>query len=60
MMRHPTLSVIAVVGPLADDPSDQPGPGVPIGYSTSDLNSAVPALDGAARSVPPTYNVHVL
>src|SRR6476469_6454840 len=32
---------IAVVGPLADNPSDQPGPDVPIGYSADDLKSVV-------------------
>ena len=37
---------IAVVGPLADDPSDQLGPDVPIGYSASDLTSVV---SGAQR-----------
>jgi beta-glucosidase len=43
---------IAVVGPLADDPSDQLGPDVPIGYSASDLNSVVPVLDGIKAAVP--------
>jgi beta-glucosidase len=43
---------IAVVGPLADDPSDQLGPDVPIGYSSSDLNSVVPVLDGIKAAVP--------
>ena len=28
----PSTSKIAVVGPLADDPADQLGPDVPIGY----------------------------
>jgi beta-glucosidase len=43
---------IAVVGPLANDPSDQLGPDVPIGYSSSDLNSVVPVLDGIKAAVP--------
>jgi beta-glucosidase len=43
---------IAVVGPLADDPSDQLGPDVPIGYSSSDLNSVVPVLDGIKAAAP--------
>ena len=43
---------VAVVGPLADDPSDQLGPDVPIGYSASDLASVVPVLDGVKAAVP--------
>jgi beta-glucosidase len=43
---------IAVVGPLADDPSDQLGPDVPIGYSSSDLTSVVPVLDGIKAAAP--------
>ncbi len=43
---------IAVVGPLADNPSDQLGPDVPIGYSSSDLTSVVPVLDGIKAAVP--------
>jgi len=43
---------IAVVGPLADDPSDQLGPDVPIGYSASDLTSVVPVLDGIKAAAP--------
>jgi beta-glucosidase len=43
---------IAVVGPLADDPSDQLGPDVPIGYSSSDLNSVVPVPDGIKAAAP--------
>ena len=43
---------VAVVGPLADDPSDQLGPDVPIGYSASDLASVVPVLDGIKAAVP--------
>ncbi len=43
---------IAVVGPLADDPSDQLGPDVPIGYSSSDLKSVVSVLNGIKAAVP--------
>lgn len=43
---------IAVVGPLANDPSDQLGPDVPIGYSSSDLNSVVPVLAGIKAALP--------
>jgi beta-glucosidase len=43
---------IAVVGPLADNPSDQLGPDVPIGYSSSDLTSVVPVLDGIKSAAP--------
>jgi beta-glucosidase len=43
---------IAVVGPLANDASDQLGPDVPIGYSSSDLTSVVPVLDGIKAAVP--------
>jgi beta-glucosidase len=43
---------VAVVGPLANDPSDQLGPDVPIGYSSSDLNSVTPVLDGIKAAVP--------
>ena len=43
---------IAVVGPLADDPSNQLGPDVPIGYSASDLTSVVPVLDGIKAAAP--------
>jgi beta-glucosidase len=43
---------IAVVGPLGDDASDQLGPDVPIGYSSSDLTSVVPVLDGIKAAVP--------
>ncbi len=41
-----SVSSVAVVGPLADDPSDQLGPDVPIGYSASDLTSVVSVLNG--------------
>jgi beta-glucosidase len=43
---------IAVVGPLADDPSDQLGPDVPIGYSPSDLKSVVSVLAGIKAAAP--------
>jgi beta-glucosidase len=43
---------IAVVGPLADDPSDQLGPDVPIGYSPSDLKSVVSVLAGVKAAAP--------
>jgi beta-glucosidase len=43
---------VAVVGPLADDPSDQLGPDVPIGYTASDQASVVPVLDGIKAAVP--------
>jgi beta-glucosidase len=43
---------IAVVGPLADDASDQLGPDVPIGYSSSDLTSVVSVLNGIKTAVP--------
>lgn len=43
---------VAVVGPLADNPSDQLGPDVPIGYSSSDLTSVVPVLNGIKAAAP--------
>jgi beta-glucosidase len=43
---------VAVVGPLADDPSDQLGPDVPIGYSAQDLTSVVSVLNGIKAAVP--------
>jgi beta-glucosidase len=48
---------IAVVGPLADDPSDQLGPDVPIGYdlNASDLKTKdkiVSVLDGIKAAAP--------
>ena len=42
---------IAVVGPLADDPSDQLGPDVPIGYDLSQ-GKVVSVLDGIKAAVP--------
>ena len=47
-----SVSSVAVVGPLADDPSDQLGPDVPIGYSASDLTSVVSVLNGIKAAVP--------
>jgi beta-glucosidase len=46
------VSSIAVVGPLADDPSDQLGPDVPIGYSADDLKSVVSVLNGVKAAAP--------
>jgi beta-glucosidase len=46
------VSSVAVVGPLADNPSDQLGPDVPIGYSSSDLTSVVSVLHGIKAAVP--------
>ncbi len=46
------LSSVAVVGPLADDATDQLGPDVPIGYSPTDLNSVVSVLGGIKAAVP--------
>ncbi|HEY2520507.1 MAG TPA: glycoside hydrolase family 3 N-terminal domain-containing protein [Streptosporangiaceae bacterium] len=43
---------VAVVGPLADDPSDQLGPDVPIGYTASDQASVVPVLAGIKAALP--------
>jgi beta-glucosidase len=43
---------VAVVGPLADNPSDQLGPDVPIGYSASDLTSVTSVLKGIKAAVP--------
>ena len=43
---------IAVVGPLADNPSDQLGPDVPIGYSPDDLKSVVSVLNGVKAAAP--------
>ncbi len=43
---------VAVVGPLANDPSDQLGPDVPIGYSAQDLTSVVPVVQGIKNAVP--------
>ena len=49
---------IVVVGPLADDPSDQLGPDVPIGYSSTDLTSVVPVLDGIKAAAPGAKVTH--
>ena len=45
------VSSVAVVGPLADDPADQLGPDVPIGYSL-DQGKVVPVLSGIKAAVP--------
>jgi beta-glucosidase len=42
---------VAVVGPLANDPGDQLGPDVPIGYSL-DQGKVVPVLAGIKAAVP--------
>jgi beta-glucosidase len=47
-----STSSVAVVGPLADNPSDQLGPDVPIGYSASDLTSVTSVLNGIKAAVP--------
>jgi beta-glucosidase len=47
----PGLSSVAVVGPLADDPSDQLGPDVPIGYSV-DQGKVVSVLEGIKAAAP--------
>ena len=47
-----SVSSVAVVGPLADNPSDQLGPDVPIGYAASDLTSVVSVLNGIKAAVP--------
>jgi beta-glucosidase len=49
---NPGVSSIAVVGPLADNPADQLGPDVPIGYSSTDLASVVSVLNGIKNAVP--------
>jgi beta-glucosidase len=50
-------SSIAVVGPLANDPLDQLGPDVPIGYDTTPsdfgrVDKIVPVLDGIKAAAP--------
>ena len=45
------VSSVAVVGPLADNPSDQLGPDVPIGYSI-DQGKVVSVLGGIKAAVP--------
>jgi beta-glucosidase len=47
----PGVSSVAVVGPLADDPADQLGPDVPIGYSLAQ-GKVVSVLDGIKAAVP--------
>jgi beta-glucosidase len=49
------VSSVAVVGPLANDPLDQLGPDVPIGYPTTDpvgQGKVVGVLDGVKAAVP--------
>src|SRR5450759_1528263 len=46
-----SVSSVAVVGPLADDPADQLGPDVPIGYSI-DQGKVVSVLNGIKAAVP--------
>jgi beta-glucosidase len=46
-----SLSSVAVVGPLANDPADQLGPDVPIGYSV-DSGKVVPVLQGIKSALP--------
>jgi beta-glucosidase len=53
----PSTPSIAVVGPLADDPLDQLGPDVPIGYDTTpadfgSVDKIVPVLDGIKSAAP--------
>ena len=45
------LQHVAVVGPLADDPSDQLGPDVPIGYDIT-KGKVVSVLDGIKAALP--------
>jgi beta-glucosidase len=45
------VSSVAVVGPLADNPADQLGPDVPIGYSL-DQGKVVSVLNGIKAAVP--------
>jgi beta-glucosidase len=47
----PGVSSVAVVGPLANDPADQLGPDVPIGYNI-DQGKVVPVLAGIKAAVP--------
>ncbi len=46
-----SLHSVAVVGPLADSPSDQLGPDVPIGYDIAQ-GKVVPVLDGIKAALP--------
>ncbi|MBV8991290.1 MAG: hypothetical protein JO372_22255, partial [Solirubrobacterales bacterium] len=46
-----SLHSLAVVGPLANDPSDQLGPDVPIGYDNTQ-GKVVPVLDGIKAALP--------
>jgi beta-glucosidase len=45
------VSSVAVVGPLADDPSDQLGPDQPVGYDVTQ-GKVVSVLDGIKAAVP--------
>jgi beta-glucosidase len=45
------LSSVAVVGPLANDPADQLGPDVPIGYNLAQ-GKVVPVLAGVKAALP--------
>jgi beta-glucosidase len=47
----PSLGSVAVVGPLANNPSDQLGPDVPIGYDPT-KGKIVTVLDGIKAAVP--------
>jgi beta-glucosidase len=47
-----SVSKIAVVGPLADNPSDQLGPDVPIGYPGTTQGKVVSVLNGIKTAVP--------
>ena len=47
-----SVSKIAVVGPLADNSSDQLGPDVPIGYPGTTGGKVVSVLDGIKSAVP--------
>jgi beta-glucosidase len=47
-----SVSKIAVVGPLADNPSDQLGPDVPIGYPGTTQGKVVSVLDGIKAAAP--------
>jgi beta-glucosidase len=48
---NPSTPSVAVVGPLADDPSDQLGPDVPIGYDITQ-GKVVSVLAGIKAAVP--------
>ncbi len=50
------LHSVAVVGPLANDASDQLGPDVPIGYDLTQ-GKVVPVLDGITKALPASATV---